>query len=74
MPPTPPTLPGMCVVEGQCLPGAPPQFQDDTCQQCITNLRAALISATAAACVISHFLMGVVGNLPMAICPAMGLK
>ncbi len=109
---------GMCVVDGVCLTGVPPQFQTNECQvgqlwggqpclgsnqpehctlscqtlllrliselflsprptpfqSCITNLRASLIAATAAACVISHFLMGVIGNLPMAVCPAMGLN
>lgn len=65
---------GMCVVDGTCKTGVPPAFQSDECQSCITNLRASLISATAAACVISHFLMGVIGNLPLAVCPAMGLN
>lgn len=44
----------MCVVDGVCLVGVPPQFQDNNCQDCITNLRSSLISATAAACVISQ--------------------
>ncbi|KAL4443804.1 hypothetical protein ABPG75_011541 [Micractinium tetrahymenae] len=65
---------GMCVVDGTCKAGIPPAFQSDDCQACITKLRASLISATAAACVISHFLMGVIGNLPLAVCPAMGLN
>lgn len=31
-------------------------------QSCITDLRASLIAATAAACVISHVLMGLIGE------------
>lgn len=31
-------------------------------QACITDLRASLIAATAAACVISHVLMGLIGG------------
>lgn len=65
---------GMCVVDGVCLKGVPSQFQSPECQSCITDLRASLIAATAAACVISHVLMGIIGNLPMAVCPAMGLN
>lgn len=38
---------GMCVVEGTCTTGVPPAFQSDECQECITKLRASLISATA---------------------------
>jgi AGZA family xanthine/uracil permease-like MFS transporter len=37
-------------------------------------MRKSLISATAAACIISHFLMGIVGNLPLAVAPAMGIN
>lgn len=54
-PQTPPTHPpthactaGMCVVDGVCAASVPPQFQDNACQDCITTLRASLISATAA--------------------------
>ncbi|KAI3428274.1 hypothetical protein D9Q98_006653 [Chlorella vulgaris] len=70
---------GMCVVNGTCLPAVPPAFQgEDTgtpdCQACITELRASLIAATAASCVIANFLMGILGNLPLAIAPAMGLN
>lgn len=65
---------GMCVVDKICLTGVPPPFQSDECQQCISDLRSSLISATAAACIISHFLMGILGNLPIAVCPAMGLN
>jgi AGZA family xanthine/uracil permease-like MFS transporter len=65
---------GMCVVDGPCEIGVPPAFQSNECQNCISETRASLISATAAACVISHFLMGMLGNLPLAVCPAMGLN
>ena len=64
----------MCVVDGDCEIGTPPEFQSPKCQECITSLRASLISATAASCVVSHFLMGLLGNLPLAIAPAMGLN
>ncbi len=118
---------GMCVVDGTCKAALPPGIQSPECQDCITQLRASLISATAggcgclvgkhnllqgestgcvhaapppghlhwrpltpcpcrpwrprtlcpcraASCVISHFLMGVIGNLPLAVAPAMGLN
>jgi AGZA family xanthine/uracil permease-like MFS transporter len=65
---------GMCIKEGRCLIGVPANVQLPDCQECITTLRASLISATAASCVVSHFLMGVLGNLPLAIAPAMGLN
>lgn len=35
-------------------------------QACITDLRASLIAATAAACVISHVLMGLIGGCNVA--------
>lgn len=66
---------GMCVVDGDCEIGKSPEDHDGSkCQECITSLRASLISATAASCVVSHFLMGLLGNLPLAIAPAMGLN
>jgi adenine/guanine/hypoxanthine permease len=52
----------------------PGSLGDDQCQQCLAQMRKSLISATAAACIISHFLMGVVGNLPLAVAPAMGIN
>lgn len=68
---------GPCIEDGKCMVGVPPQFQDDDyagCAACVQSVQRSIICATAAACVISHFLMGVVGNLPFAICPGMGLN
>eukprot|EP00887_Chlorella_sp_A99_P002223 scaffold21.g2223.t1 len=65
---------GPCISQGACKVGTPPAFQSPACQSCVEDVRLSLISATAAACIISHFLMAVVGNLPLAVCPAMGLN
>lgn len=47
---------------------------DPVCDECVEDVRKSLITATAAACVCSHFLMGIFGNLPLAVAPAMGLN
>ncbi|KAG7667637.1 hypothetical protein Ndes2526A_g01967 [Nannochloris sp. 'desiccata'] len=64
---------GICVTNGDC-PLGPGSLGDDQCQACLAEMRKSLISATAAACIISHFLMGLVGNLPLAVAPAMGIN
>jgi hypothetical protein len=52
----------------------PGSLDDPACQACVADVRKSLITATAAVCVISHFLMGVVANMPLALCPGMGLN
>ena len=62
---------GICITNGDC-PLGPGSLGDDACQACLGATRKSLISATAAACIISHTLMGLLGNLPLAVAPAMG--
>lgn len=64
---------GMCPLNGAC-PEGPGSIGTPECDDCLANTHRSLISATAAACVIANFLMGVMGNLPLAIAPGMGLN
>ena len=64
---------GVCPTNGAC-PLGPGSIGTPECDQCVADTKKSLIAATAAACVVSHFLMGMMGNLPFAICPGMGLN
>jgi len=57
-----------------CSPLGPGSLGDDACETCLANFKKSIISATAASCIVSNFLMGVLGNLPLAVAPAMGLN
>lgn len=65
---------GPCVESDGACPLGPGSLGDPACQQCVADVKKSLISATAAVCVISHFLMAVLANMPLAICPGMGLN
>eukprot|EP00887_Chlorella_sp_A99_P004340 scaffold15.g4340.t1 len=65
---------GPCIADGDCLVGKPPEVQSQQCQQCIQDVRKSLISATAAMGIISNSLMAFMGNMPVALAPAMGLN
>lgn len=65
---------GPCVESDGACPLGPGSLGDLACQQCVADVKKSLISATAAICVISHFLMAVLANMPLAICPGMGLN
>lgn len=65
---------GPCISEGQCQVGVPPDVQGGACRDCVQEVRKSLIAATAATCIIANFLMAVLGNMPVALGPAMGLN
>jgi AGZA family xanthine/uracil permease-like MFS transporter len=66
---------GTCVdSDNPRCPNGPGSLGDTDCQDCLQTLQRQLIAATAAACIISHFVMGVAANMPLAICPGMGIN
>lgn len=64
---------GICPTNGAC-PLGPGSIGTAACDDCVANTKRSFISATAAICVIANFLMGIMGNLPLAIAPGMGLN
>ncbi|GAB4816680.1 hypothetical protein N2152v2_003726 [Parachlorella kessleri] len=47
---------------------------DRGAQSCLESLKASLITATAASSLISTFLIGFLGNLPLALAPGVGIS
>lgn len=43
-------------------------------QQCLSELRLSLITATAVASLVSSFIIGFFANLPMGLAPGMGTR